>query len=79
MTGPGTPLATGVPVTLETAHAASDVEVFLGGKQLPPDQVSFVSQTALSVTIPAATPAGPAEVMLRANKVAGPVTQVTIA
>jgi hypothetical protein len=79
VTGPNTPLPTGVPVSLETAHAAGDVEVFVGGRGLAADQVSFVSPTEVLATIPAATPSGPAQVMLRASKVAGPVTELTIA
>ena len=79
VTGPSTPLAKGAPETLETVHAAADVEVFLGGKRVPPADVSFVSATEISVTIPSATPSGPADVMLRASKVAGPVTGLVIA
>jgi hypothetical protein len=76
---PSGPLARGTPLTLDTVHAASDVEVFVSGQRVAPDDVSFVSPVAVSVTIPSATPAGAAEVMLRANKVAGPVTEVTLA
>jgi hypothetical protein len=79
VTGPSAPLAKGSTVTLDTVHAAGDVEVFLGGEALAPEQVSFVSPTAVSVTVPVATPSGPSDVMLRANKVAGPVVQVAIA
>jgi Pvc16 N-terminal domain len=79
VTGPETPLAKGTAVTLTAVHATSDVEVFLGGAALPSAQVSFVSPTEISVTIPGSTPAGATDVMLRAGKVAGPPTQVEIA
>jgi hypothetical protein len=75
--GPAAPLAKGVQVTLQTVHAAPDVEVFLRGKQLA--QVAYVSPTQVKVTIPPATPSGPAEVVLRAAKVAGPTRSVTVA
>jgi len=76
VTGPAAALPTGVPVTLETVHAAADVEVFLNGLPLAP--VAFVSPTEVTVTIPPATPPGPADVVLRAGKVAGPAKSVTV-
>ncbi len=76
VTGPAGPLAKGTPVTLDTAHSAGDVEVFLDG--VPLAGVSFVSATAVQVTLPPATPAGAAEVALRAGKVAGPVRQIQV-
>jgi hypothetical protein len=79
VTGPTTPLAKGVPVALATAHAAPDVEVFLGGVRLDPATVTFGSPTTVTVTIPSATPAGPAEVALRARKVAGPPATIEVA
>jgi hypothetical protein len=79
VTGPSTPLAKGVAVDLDTAHAAPDVEVFLAGKQLAANTVTYVSPTKVQVTIPAPTPAGPAHVALRSGKVAGPTTIVEVA
>lgn len=79
VTGPATPVAAGAPVSLETAHAAPDVEVFVAGARLPDDDVEFVSATEVRVTLPSATPAGPAEVTLRAGRVAGPVATVEVA
>jgi Pvc16 N-terminal domain len=79
VTGPAGPLPRGVPVTLETAHAAPDVEVFIGGAPIDATDVSFASPTEVEVTIPAATPPGPTELLLRAGKVAGPPAEVTIA
>lgn len=76
VTGPAT-LAKGVATNLVTVHAAPDVEVFLRGKRLA--QVAFVSPTKVTVTIPLATPSGPADVVLRAGKVAGPTRSVTVA
>lgn len=76
---PAAPLQRGVPITLETVHAASDVEVFVGGAAIDATDVTFVSPTEVEVTIPAATPAGPTELLLRAAKVAGPPTEVTVA
>jgi hypothetical protein len=78
VTGPAAPLATGTPVALETAHAAPDVEVFVGGARLPSSEIEFVSPTEVTVTLPPATPPGPAEVMLRAGRVAGPVALVEV-
>ena len=78
VTGPG-PLQRGTPVTLATAHAAPDVEVFAGGAQIDPADVAFVSPTEVEVTIPAAAPSGPAELLLRAGKTAGPAVEVTLA
>jgi Pvc16 N-terminal domain len=78
-TGPSTPLAKGVPVDLDTAHAAEDVEVFVAGQRLAPASVSFVSATKLQITIPPATPGGPTEVVLRAGKVAGPTAGIEVA
>ena len=77
VTGP-TPLARGNPVTLDTVHAAVDVEVFVAGRRLEPGDVTFVSPTAVTVTIPASIPSGPAEISLRAGKVAGPPTGVEL-
>jgi len=77
VTGPATPLAKGVPVILQTVHAAADVEVFLRGRSLA--QVTFISPTQVRVTIPPATTSGPAEILLRAGKVAGPTRNVTVA
>lgn len=79
VTGPATPLGKGVVVDLDTAHAAPDVEVFLAGKALAADAVTFVSPTTVQVTIPAPTPAGPTEIALRAGKLAGPTAVVEVA
>jgi hypothetical protein len=79
VTGPAGPLARGVPVTLQTVHATTDVEVFVGGVPIAPADVSFASPTEVRVTIPPATPAGPTEVLLRAGKVAGPPIGATVA
>jgi hypothetical protein len=79
VTGPPGPLQRGSPVTLDTAHAAPDVEVFVAGVRLDPGDVAFVSATEVEVTIPTATPPGPAELMLRAGKVAGPPNEVALA
>jgi hypothetical protein len=76
-TGPAAPLATGTPVELETVHAAPDAEVFLNGARLA--DVAVGSPTRVTVTIPAGTPAGPARLQLRAAKVAGPLTEVSVA
>jgi hypothetical protein len=79
VTGPAAPLATAVPVDLDTAHAAQDVEVFLGGQPLDAAAVAFVSATKVQLTLPSTTPAGPAEIVLRAGKVAGPAAVVEVA
>jgi hypothetical protein len=79
VTGPATPLAKGVAVDLDTAHAAPDVEVFLGGKPVASNTVVYVSPTKVQITIPAPTPAGPTEIALRAGKLAGPTTVVEVA
>jgi len=76
VTGPATPLARGAPVTLDTAHATADLEVYLGGRRI---DAAFDSPTAITVTIPNTTPPGPVEVLLRANKVAGSPATVTVA
>jgi len=78
VTGPSTPLSKGVQVDLDVAHAAGDVEVFLAGARLAPSSVSFTSPTELKITIPPPTPAGTTEIALRAGKVAGPSTFVTV-
>jgi hypothetical protein len=77
VTGPSTALPRNTPVSLDTVHAAGDVEVFLGGVRL--DQVTFVSPTDVRITIPPATSPGPAAVALRAGKVAGPTRSVVVA
>jgi hypothetical protein len=51
--------------------------VFVLGKRLA--DVAFVSPTHVDVVIPPATPSGPADVVLRAGKVAGSAGSVTIA
>jgi hypothetical protein len=79
VTGPSTPLTTTGPVDVDTAHAAADVEVFLAGRALDPAAVAFVSATRVRLTLPATTPAGPAEIVLRAGKVAGPAAIVEVA
>lgn len=79
MTGLSTPVATNVPVVLPTAHAAPDVEVFVGGVRLAPSDVTFLSPIQVEVTIPASTPSGTTEVGLRANRVAGPTLPLEIA
>ncbi len=79
VTPPAAPLATGTPVTLDTLHAAPDVEVFLDGTALASADVAFASPTQVGVTLPAATPAGPVTMMLRAGRVAGPEVEVSVA
>jgi uncharacterized protein (TIGR03437 family) len=79
VTPPAAALATGTPVTLDTLHAAPDVEVFLDGAALASASVAFASPTQVDVTLPAATPAGTVTLMLRAGKVAGPEVEVTVA
>lgn len=79
VTGPSTPLARGAPVDVDTAHAAQDVEVFLGGQRLDAGAVAFVSPTKVRLTLPSTTPPGPAEIALRAGKVAGPVAAIEVA
>jgi hypothetical protein len=79
VTGPAVPLATAVPVDVDTAHAAPDVEVFLAGQPLDAAAVTFISATKLQLTLPSTTPAGPAEIVLRAGKVAGPAAVVEVA
>lgn len=61
----------GATVTLETAHSAPDVEVFLGGTRVDPAAVTAVSATQVDVVLPDDTPSGPLPVALRAGKVAG--------
>ena len=77
LTGAPNPVPKNTGVSFQTAHAAPDVEVFVRGKRV--DDVTFVSPTQVDVVIPAATPSGPADVVLRAGKVAGPVGSVTLA
>jgi hypothetical protein len=77
LAGAPNPVPKNVGVTLQTAHAAPDVEVFVLGKRL--DSVTFVSPTQVDVVIPTSTPSGPADVVLRAGKVAGSAGSVTIA
>jgi hypothetical protein len=79
VTGPTGPLAKTGPVEVDTAHAAADVEVFLGGRPLDTTAVEFVSATKVQLTLPATIPAGPAEIVLRAGKVAGPPALVEVA
>jgi hypothetical protein len=76
---PAGPLPRGTAVTLQAAHAAPDVELFVGGEAMPAGAVTFVSGTEIEVTIPAATPPGPADAVLRAGKVTGLPTPVVIA
>jgi hypothetical protein len=77
-----TPVGTvgrGSSVSLATAHAASDIEVFLNGVALTGAQVTFVSATEVDIAIPATAAAGPGTITLRAGKVAGPDAPVTLA
>ena len=71
--GPAGPVAAGATVSLTTAHATADVEVFLRGRRVPPSAAVFVSATQVDVTVAAGTPAGPLPAALRAGRVAGPV------
>jgi Pvc16 N-terminal domain len=77
LTGAPNPVPKNTGVSLQTAHAAPDVEVFVRGKRV--DSVTFVSPVQVDVVIPTATPSGPADVVLRAGKVAGPMGSVTLA
>jgi hypothetical protein len=77
LTGAPSPVPKNATVSLETAHAAPDVEVFVLGKRVT--HVTFVSPTQVDVVLPTSTPSGPADVLLRAGKVAGPAGSVTIA
>jgi hypothetical protein len=77
LSGAPNPVPKNAGVSLQTAHAAPDVEVFVRGKRV--DNVTFVSPVQVDVVIPTATPSGPADVVLRAGKVAGPIGSVTLA
>ena len=77
LTGAPTPVPKNVSVSLHTAHAAPDVEVFVLGRRV--QDVTFVSPTQVDVVLPTTTPSGPADVVLRAGKVAGPAGSVTVA
>lgn len=79
LTGPAGPLAKGSPIALDTAHGGPDVEVFLDGARLPVAPAPAPTATTVTVTIPPATAPGPAEIALRAGKVAGPATIVEVA
>ena len=79
VTGPAGVLAKGVPLALDAAHAAPDVEVFLNGAPLAVATAPPPTATALTVTIPPATPPGAATIALRAGKVAGPDVTVEVA
>jgi hypothetical protein len=50
VTAPAGPIARGAATSLATAHAAADVEVFVGGVALPEASVTFVSATQVDVT-----------------------------
>ena len=76
VTGPAAPLTRGAPVAIDTVHAAADVEAFLNGM---PIAATFVTATHVDVTIPGTTAPGPAELALRAGKVAGPAATVELA
>jgi hypothetical protein len=52
--------------------------VFVAGKRLEPDDVTFASPTAVTATIPISVPPGSTEISLRAGKVAGPPTGVVL-
>jgi hypothetical protein len=79
VTEPAGPLPGGAPVDIDTAHAAPDVEVFLAGRPLEGAAVTYVSPARIRIAIPATTPAGPAELVLRAGRVAGPATTIEVA
>ena len=72
ITAPGGPIARNAVASLATAHAAADVEIFVGGTPLAPGRVTFVSPTQVDVNIPNTVAAGATDLALRANKVAGP-------
>jgi uncharacterized protein DUF4255 len=72
---PAGPLARGATATLQTAHAAPDVEAFLAGA---PVAAVFVTPTQVQVTVPDTAAPGAAELVLRAGKVSGPPTPVVI-
>jgi hypothetical protein len=72
VTGHSDPVNPGTIIDLSCAHAAPDVEVFLGGRPVASAQVQFVSTTQIQVGLPPATPIGPIEVFLRAGKLTGP-------
>ncbi len=71
--GTGGAVAAGAVATLNTAHAADDVEVFLDGLAVASTDVTFVSATQVDFVVPASTVAGSHQVGLRAGHTAGPV------
>ncbi len=71
--GPTGPVAAGATVSLDTAHAGSDVEVFFDGVALDGADVTFVSATQVDIVVPSTAAAGSHEVALRTGRTAGPV------
>ena len=53
--------------------------MFVGGQRLSAAAVTFVSATRIRLTLPSSTPAGSAEIVLRAGKVAGPAVAIEVA
>jgi len=78
VTAPVGAVARSGTVSLVTAHAAPDVEVFLNGAPVPAGDVTPVSATQVDVTVPPTAAVGTGTITLRAAKVAGPDAEVTI-
>lgn len=71
--GTAGPVAGGATATLDTAHAAADVEVFFDGVALDPADVTFVSAVRVDIAVPATATPGTHQLALRAGRTAGPV------
>lgn len=73
ITGPTGSAARGSTVSLVTAHALADVEVFLDSRSLSTADIAFVSPTRVDIVIPTSATPGPRPLALRSAFTAGPV------
>lgn len=71
VTGPTGAVAAGSTVSLATAHADADVEVFFDGVRLSDVDVTFVSPTQVDIVVPSTAAAGQRTLMLRSAFTAG--------
>jgi hypothetical protein len=66
------PARAGQVVVLTTAHAVAPVEAYVGGRAVPPSDVTVAGPTRVEVRLPADAAPGPAELVLRSAGVTGP-------
>jgi uncharacterized protein (TIGR03437 family) len=78
VTGPVGPVPAGANVSLPTAHALADVEVFFDGVPLAAGDVTFVSASQIDIVVPPTATPGSHAVALRSAFTAGPTFELQV-